>query len=90
MLIGSFDIRADTNWSCADAGLNGLFCEADALEQGGEFVKQCGRRRAVRVTGGIVTGPMLFKRLVGGVFDEDGTVRCAASGEDANRILDDR
>lgn len=61
---------------------------ADALKQGGELVKQCGRRRAVRVTGGIVTGLMQFKRLMGGVFDEDETVRYATSVEDANRILD--
>lgn len=62
---------------------------ADALKQGGEIVKCAGRRRAVRVTGGIVTGLMQFKRLMGGVFEEDETVRYASSVTEADRILDD-
>ena len=61
---------------------------AEALKQGGELVKQGGRRRAVRVTGGVVTGLMQFKRLMGGVFKEDETVRYASSVEEADRILD--
>jgi hypothetical protein len=62
---------------------------ADALKMGGELVKASGRRRAVRVTGGIITGLMQFKRLMGGVFDEDETVRYASTVEEADRILDD-
>jgi hypothetical protein len=125
MLVGSFDIKADTNKSRLYIGLSGFFREADvqptldalrfeagkfqgpfdvitdiskfvpsspkaadALKQGGELVKRCGRRRAVRVTGGIVTGLMQFKRLMGGVFEEDETVRYATSVEEADRILD--
>jgi len=60
----------------------------EALKQGGELVKEFGRRRAVRVTGGIVTGLMQFKRLVGGVFAEDETVRYASSVSEADKILD--
>lgn len=62
---------------------------ADALKRGGEMVKRAGRRRAVRVTGGIVTGLMQFKRLMGGVFKEDETVRYASSVTEADRVLDD-
>ena len=61
----------------------------EALKQGGELVKRGGRRRAVRVTGGVVTGLMQFKRLMGGVFREDETVRYASSVAEADRILDD-
>lgn len=61
---------------------------AEALRQGGEIVKHGGRRRAVRVTGGIITGLMQFKRLIGGVFEEDETVRYASSVEEADSILD--
>lgn len=61
----------------------------EALRQGGEMVKRAGRRRAVRVTGGIVTGLMQFKRLMGGVFQEDETVRYASSVAEADSILDD-
>ena len=60
----------------------------EALKQGGELVKKFGRRRAVRVTGGIITGLMQFKRLVGGVFAEDETVRYATSIGEADKILD--
>jgi hypothetical protein len=35
-----------------------------------------------------VIGLMRFKRLLGGVFDEDETVRCATSVEDADMMLD--
>jgi len=62
---------------------------AEALKAGAELVKQRGRRRAVRVTGGIVTGLMQFKRMMGGVFDEDETVRYAKSVEEADTILDE-
>lgn len=61
---------------------------AEALRKGGEIVKEGGRRRAVRVTGGIITGIMQFKRLVGGVFAEDESVRYATSVEEADTILD--
>ena len=62
---------------------------AEALREGGKLVKERGRRRAVRVTGGLVTGLMQFKRLLGGVFDEDETVRYASSTDEADKILDD-
>ena len=62
---------------------------ADAIKRGGELVKERGRRRAVRITGGLVTGLMQFKRLVGGIFDEDESVRYAKSVEEADRFLDD-
>ncbi len=61
---------------------------AEALRIGGELVKERGRRRAVRVTGGIVTGLMQFKRMLGGVFDEDENVRYARSIEEVDEILD--
>lgn len=62
---------------------------AEALRRGGEMVKKRGRRRAVRITGGIVTGLMQFKRMLGGIFAEDDTVRYASSRAEADRILDD-
>lgn len=62
---------------------------AEALRRGGEMVKERGRRRAVRITGGIVTGLMQFKRMLGGVFAEDDTVRYASSRAEADRILDE-
>ncbi len=61
---------------------------AEALKAGAELVKERGRRRAVRVTGGIVTGLMQFKRMMGAVFEEDETVRYAGSIEEADQILD--
>jgi hypothetical protein len=61
---------------------------ADALKRGGEIVKENGRRRAIRVTGGIMTGLMQFKRLLGRVFEEDENVRYATSIEEADAILD--
>lgn len=60
---------------------------AEAIRRGGELVKARGRRHAVRVTGGIVSGLLQFKRLLGGVFAEDG-VRYARSVAEADRILD--
>ncbi len=61
---------------------------AEAIKVGGELVKAGGRRRAVRVTGGLVTGLMQFKRMLGNVFEEDETVRYAGSIEEADQILD--
>ena len=61
---------------------------AEALRIGGEMVKQRGRRRAVRVTGGIMAGFLQFKRLVSGVFEEDESVRYATSIVEADAILD--
>lgn len=62
---------------------------AEALRRGGEMIKGCGRRRAVRITGGIVTGLMQFKRMLGGIFAEDDSVRYASSRAEADQILDD-
>jgi hypothetical protein len=62
---------------------------AEALRKGGEMVKSRGRRRAVRIAGGIITGFMQFKRVLGGVFAEDETVRYASSRAEADRILDE-
>jgi len=61
---------------------------SEALKKGGELVKTKGRRNAVRVTGGLITGLMQFRRLLGGVFDED-SVRYATSLEEADAILDE-
>lgn len=80
---GSFDVVMDIS-----KFMPGSPQAADALKKGGEIVKEAGRRRAVRVTGGIVTGLMQFKRLIGGVFEEDETVRYASSVEEADSILD--
>jgi hypothetical protein len=60
----------------------------DAMRAGGELVKQRGRRRAIRVTGGIIAGIMQFKRLLRGVFEEDESVRYASSIQEADSILD--
>jgi hypothetical protein len=62
---------------------------ADALRRGGEMVKLRGRRRAVRIAGGVITGFMQFKRMMGGVFAEDESVRYASSVAEADRILDE-
>jgi len=70
--------------------LLGLSNAADAIQQGGELVKEFGRRPVVRVTCGIVTGLMQLKRLVGGVLAEDETVRYATSICDADDIPDHR
>ena len=60
---------------------------AEALRRGGEMVKARGRRNAVRITGGLMTGLMQFQRLLRGVFDED-SVRFAKSTAAADSILD--
>lgn len=60
----------------------------EALRRGGELVKAKGRRRAVRVTGGLVVGLMQFKRILGSVFKED-NVRYAKSVAEADAILDE-
>ena len=62
---------------------------AEALRRGGGMVKVRGRRRAVRIAGGIVTGFMQFKRMMGGVFAEDESVRYASSLAEAEAILDE-
>jgi hypothetical protein len=80
---GPFDVVTDIS-----KFLPGSPKAADAIQQGGELVKEFGRRRAVRVTGGIITGLMQFKRLVGGVFAEDENVRYATSIGEADSILD--
>ena len=82
-LSGPFDVVMDIS-----KFMPGSPQAAEALKQGGEIVKEAGRRRAVRVTGGIVTGLMQFKRLIGGVFEDDETVRYAATVEEADSILD--
>lgn len=60
----------------------------EALRRGGEMVKARGRRRAVRVTGRLVTGLLQFKRILRPVFKEE-DVRYANSVAEADRILDD-
>lgn len=80
---GYFDVVTDLS-----SFVPGSPAAADALRQGGEIVKEHGRRRAIRVTGGIMTGIMQFKRLLGRVFDEDENVRYATSIEEADRALD--
>jgi hypothetical protein len=58
-----------------------------ALTEGAEMVVRCGRRRGVRITGGLMTGLMQFKRMLKGVVDEDKT-RYAASLQEAESMLD--
>jgi len=58
-----------------------------ALRKGAELVKDSGRRNAVRITGGLVSGMMQFKRVLRPVFDEE-SVRYAKSTEEADAILD--
>ncbi len=60
---------------------------ASALTRGGTMVKKKGRRRGVRITGGLMTGLMQFQRLVKGIFD-DQTTRSAKSVQEADAILD--
>ena len=60
---------------------------AEALRLGGELIKDKGRRRAVRITGGLMAGLMQFRRLLQSVFDET-TVRYAKSTAEADSILD--
>ncbi len=80
---GPFDVVTDIS-----KFLPGSPKAAEAIRKGGEVVKEAGRRRAVRVTGGLITGFMQFKRLLGGVFEEDETVRYATSVAEADKILD--
>jgi hypothetical protein len=58
-----------------------------ALTQGGEIIRNKGRRNGVRITGGLMTGLMQFQRLLKGVFDEDKT-RYAKSMQEAETMLD--
>ncbi len=65
-------------------------CSSEAIDivrKGAELVKQSGRRNAVRVTGGFVSGLMQFKRVLRPVFDEE-SVRYAKSIAEADAILD--
>ena len=62
---------------------------AEAMKIAGELVKERGRRRAVRVTGGLITGLMQFKRMMGSVFEEDETVCYASSTDEADTLLDE-
>ncbi|MEE4272499.1 MAG: hypothetical protein V2I67_12545 [Thermoanaerobaculales bacterium] len=58
-----------------------------ALTKGGELVSGRGRRRGVRITGGLMTGLMQFQRLLSGVFKDEDT-RYAKSVAEADAILD--
>jgi len=60
---------------------------ANAMGRAGQMVKEKGRRNAVRITGGLMTGLMQFQRLFKKVFDED-EVRYAKSISEAESILD--
>jgi len=60
---------------------------AEALRQGGELVKARGRRHAVRITGGLMTGLMQFQRLLRQVFTEE-SVRYARTTAEADSVLD--
>ena len=60
---------------------------AEALRRGAELIKSQGRRNAVRITGGLLTGLMQFKRLLRGIFEEE-SVRYAKSTTEADLILD--
>ena len=58
------------------------------LEKAVQMIKDTGRNRAIRITGGLVTGIMQFKRVVQSVFGNDPKVRYVSSVEEADRILD--
>jgi hypothetical protein len=58
------------------------------LEKAVQIIRDAGRNRAVRITGGLVTGIMQFKRVVQSVFGNDPKVRYVSSPEEADRILD--
>jgi hypothetical protein len=58
-----------------------------ALSRGGELLIKRGRRHGVRVTGGLMTCLMQFKRQLKGVVDEK-TTRYEKSIEEADAILD--
>jgi len=58
-----------------------------ALTKGGELVAGRGRRRGVRITGGLMTGLMQFQRLLSGVFKDEDT-RYAKSVAEADAVLD--
>ncbi len=60
----------------------------EGMRAGAELVKNHGRRRAVRVSGAVVTGLLQFKRVMGSVFAEDESVRYASSLAEADAILD--
>lgn len=60
---------------------------SDALAMGGVMIKERGRRRGVRITGGVMAGLLQFQRLLKGVFDEENT-RYAKSLAEADSILD--
>ena len=58
------------------------------LEKAVQMIKDAGRNRAVRITGGVVTGIMQFTRVVQSVLGNDTKVRYVSSPEEADRILD--
>lgn len=58
-----------------------------ALTRGGEMLAKHGRRRGVRITGGLMTGLMQFQRMLKGVFDDENT-RFAKSIAEAEEMLD--
>ncbi len=59
----------------------------EALKKAGELVMTRGRRHAVRVTGGLITGLMQFKRMLQGLSTEE-TVQYAKSVAEADALLD--
>lgn len=58
-----------------------------ALTKGGELVAGRGRRRGVRVIGGLMAGLMQFQRLLSSIFSDEST-RYAKSVAEADAILD--
>ena len=60
---------------------------SSALARGGEMIKKKGRRRGVRITGGLMNGLMQFHRQLRGVFDDKDT-RYAKSVQEAEAMLD--
>jgi hypothetical protein len=58
------------------------------IQKGAELIKSRGRRRGVHVANSFLTALMQFKRMLGGVFNDE-TTRHAKSREEAERILDE-
>jgi hypothetical protein len=56
------------------------------IREGAELIKARGRRHAVRITGGIVTGVLQFTQVLRGVFSDD-TVSYVKTMEEAEAIL---
>ena len=57
------------------------------LTRGGEMIKAAGRRRGVRISGGLMAGLMQFQRMLKGVFGEENT-RYVKSMREAEALLD--